>query len=226
MTAAAAPMPPAGSGTIDRQSARQMFLATLWMSALLGVLAQVLIIIGFLVFDEPLPRGKDLLRDTAKSIVWPVLICTAIAFAKAAALLRDEGLQPKYMAVAGFIAAPLGLTAARLLHRALGEALSLGPRELAIALFGALVAMKMFQYGFIGAALGRVQRNPNSHWFASLSVGLVADAVFGVAALVALAIGKEMQTVDWINNGIGELVVPVGCAMIVFFADRIGRSPG
>ena len=103
--------------------------------------------------------------------------------------------------------------------------MSLGPREIAVSLFATLVLVKVFQYGFIGAALGRIESSPNSHWLVHLGIGLVADAVFGVSALIVLAVGREMTTTDWITNGVNEALVPVGCSLIVFVTDRIARGP-
>jgi hypothetical protein len=176
-----------------------MIISTAWMSIALGLLAQIVVVILFVFAGEQLAGAKDLIRDTAKSMAWPLLVCVGITAGKALAMLRNIALQSKFMAIAGLLAAPIGLTAARLLHRSLGEAMSLGPKELALSLFAALVLVKVFQYGFIGAALGRIETNPNSHWTAHLGVGLVADAIFGVAALVTLGIAVALisATRNW-----------------------------
>jgi hypothetical protein len=200
-----------------------MLATTAWMSIALGVLAQVAVVVGFVIFGEELAGARDLVRDTVKSMLWPLTVCLGITAGKAFAMLRNVALQSRYMLVAGLLAAPLGQVAGRMAHRSLGEALDLGPRELALALFTTLAVMKAFQYGCLGALLGRIQQDPNSHWLLSLAAGCVADAIFGTAALIALSIGREMTTADWITNGINEMLGPVGCALIVFAADRLAR---
>lgn len=211
------------AATTSRAAAVQMIYRVAWMSVILGLFVQLLVVIALVFVGERLGSVEKLINDTARSVTWPFIVCVGIAFGKAAAKLRAPAATARFMGIGGLLAAPVAFTAARMVHKSLGQALSLDAAGVATWAVISLTILKTAQYGFLGNALGRIEDKPWGGWKAHAAVGFAAGVVFGIGALIIQATHKTPTTSEWITNSINEIIVPVGCALIVFASGRMGK---
>lgn len=208
---------------VDRADVGQMVFRVAWMAVLLGLAVQLVIVIALVVFGEQLGGVKTVINDTVRTVAWPFIVCVGIAFGKAAAKLRAPTATATYMGIAGLLAAPAAFTIARTLHKALGQSLSLDAQGVATWAVVALTVLKTLQYGFLGNVLGRLESKPWGGLPAHLGAGLFSGVVFGVGSLIIVSTEKAMTTANWISNSINEIMVPIGCALIIFASDHLGK---
>ena len=126
--------------------------------------------------------------------------------------------------VTGLLAAPLALTAANILQKGIAEALGAtgvtsGPTPVWLLL------LKAAEYAFLGAALGWIGRRAWAGASAHAAVGLVAGVIFGAAILVLTVQGapKPLPAGGLVTKGVNELLFPIGCAMVVFISEILGK---
>ena len=159
------------------------------------------------------------LVDLAQKVPWGVGVCTGIWL----------GLQLGHgnllvAAAAGLIAAPI----AAMLLRAVAEgahALAFieapaGPALLSVA------AVKGVEYACLGLLLAWLGRRPWARAPHYAAAGLTVAIPFGLA-LLALSEGAASAALDasgLLAWAVDELLFPVGCALIVFTADRARRA--
>jgi hypothetical protein len=152
-------------------------------------------------------------------VSWSVLVCAGVALGRVA----SKGRLPVAGAT-GVLAAPLALTAANILQKGIAEALG------ATAVAGGptpvwLLLLKAAEYAFLGAALGWIDRRAWAGASAHAAAGLVAGVVFGGAILVLTmqAAPKPLPAGGLVAKGVNELLFPVGCALVVFISEVLGK---
>jgi hypothetical protein len=196
---------------------KALLLRVAWLAILLGLLLQLALLLaaaGFGIFAGLRP----LVAETARSVGWSVLVCTGVAVGRVAAKGR-----PPLMGIAGLLAAPLALTAANTIQKGIAAALSVpgvaGPAPLWV------LVLKAAEYGCLAAALGWIGRRAWAGAPAYAAVGLLAGIVFGGAALVVVAQSAPtpLSPAALVAKGVNELVFPVGCALVIFTAEVLGR---
>jgi hypothetical protein len=142
--------------------------------------------------------------------------------------LRSGGSPPRgrlsAAGVSGLLAAPLALTAANIVQKGIAEALGAtgvagGPTPVWLLL------LKAAEYAFLGAALGWIGRRAWAGASAHAVVGLVAGVIFGAAILVLTvqAAPKPLPAGGLVTKGVNELLFPMGCAMVVFISEVLGK---
>ena len=156
--------------------------------------------------------------------MWPqvpigMLSCDGVALGRVASKRRLS-----VAGVTGLLAAPLALTAANILQKGIAEALG------ATGVAGSptpvwLLLLKAAEYVFLGAALGWIGRRAWAGASAHAVVGLVAGVIFGAAILVLTmqAAPKPLPAGGLVTKGVNELLFPVGCAMVVFISEVLGK---
>jgi hypothetical protein len=148
---------------------------------------------------------------------WSVLVCTGVAVGRVAA----KG-HPPLMGIAGLLAAPLALTIANTIQKGMAAALDL-PEAAGTASLWVLV-LKAAEYGCLAAALGWIGRRAWAGAPAYGAAGLLAGIVFGGAALVvAQSAPTPLSTAAMMVKGVNELVFPVGCALVIYAAEVLGK---
>jgi hypothetical protein len=217
---AAAPVndqPSAETGLQLSAGAKAMLLRVAWLAILLGLLLQLALLLaaaGFGIFAGLGP----LVAETARNLAWSVLVCTGVAVGRVAAKGR-----PPLMGIAGLLAAPLALTVANTIQKGIAAALN-HPEAAGSASLWVLV-LKAAEYGCLAAALGWIGRRAWAGAPAYGAVGLLAGLVFGGAALVVVALSAPtpLSTAALMVKGVNELVFPVGCALVIFTAEVLGK---
>jgi hypothetical protein len=217
---AAAPVndqPSAEMGLQVSAGSKAMLLRVAWLAILLGLLLQLALLLaaaGFGIFAGLRP----LVAETARNLGWSVLVCTGVAVGRVAAKGR-----PPLMGIAGLLAAPLALTVANTIQKGMAAALDL-PEAVGAASVWVLV-LKAAEYGCLAAALGWIGRRAWAGAPAYGAVGLLAGLVFGGAALVVVAQSAPipLSTAALMVKGVNELVFPVGCALVIYTAEILGK---
>ena len=192
-------------------------LRVAWLAILLGLLLQLALLLvaaGFGTVAGPRP----LLAEACRTVCWSLLVCVGVALGRVAkARVPLEG-------VTGLLAAPLALTAANTVQKGVAEALNAagfhpGPAPLWV------LAIKAAEYGCLGLALGWLGRRACGNALGYAAVGLVTGVVFGGAflTLVVQSAPIPLSTPSLVAKGVNELLFPVGCALVVYIAEVLGR---
>jgi hypothetical protein len=209
--------PSAEMGLQVSAGSKATLLRVAWLAILLGLLVQLVLLLaaaGFGIFAGLRP----LVAETARNVGWSVLVCTGVAVGRVAAKGR-----PPLMGIAGLLAAPLALTIANTIQKGIAAALDL-PEAAGAALLWMLV-LRAAEYGCLAAALGWIGRRAWAGAPAYGAVGLLAGIVFGGAALVVVAQSAPipLSPAAMMVKGVNELVFPVGCALVIFAAEVLGK---
>ena len=79
--------------------------------------------------------------------------------------------------------------------------------------------------GTLTAALGWIGRRAWAVASAHAAAGLVAGVIFGAGILVLTmqAAPKPLPAGGLVAKGVNELLFPIGCAMVVFFSEVLGK---
>lgn len=200
-----------------RQRLTGAFLRSIAPSLALGLLTAFL-----LQLVARLPGAAPASPDATpiSRITWAAIVCVSLGLATAVARQRVVA-----MTLAGAAGAPVAFILARATRRGsvgLLHALDGGaPSPLLIG------TIKGIEYGCLGLALSWLGRRGSSGALAYATAGLAAGVGFGGAnLLVTMAASPGPLTfptlLAWTVN---ELMFPVGCALVVWTADRRHRAP-
>lgn len=196
-------------------------LRVAWLSILLGLFMEALILLLAAGFGN-FPGIGWVAADLAQQVSWSFLVCVALSLGSAAANLR-----PALMGFLGLLAAPLSFTIARSLHDGLRKALGVvGVTSIGFSTLLLLVVLKGVEYGCLGAAIGWVGRHPRGGLGAHVTVGLGVGILFGSLILAVTYWGttSTLSTANLISRGVNEILFPVGCSLVLFSAQALGRE--
>ncbi|HVF61966.1 MAG TPA: hypothetical protein VNJ70_19335 [Thermoanaerobaculia bacterium] len=199
-------------------------LRVAWLSIGLGVALEVLVLTVAAYSGTQGSSPKPFVADLAHKVSWSFLVCVGLAFGTAAGKTRSA-----VMGLLGLISAPVAFAVARSLHKGVAAAMGLagtvaaGPSPLLIAL------LKAIEFGFLGAALGRLGKGARGSLGSYVALGLLTGLVFGGTILgVTVAAGAKADLVSLLSRGINEVLFPLGCSLVLYAADAIGKrlAPG
>ena len=192
-------------------------LRAAWMAILLGFAIEVLLLasaVALSTYKGPRP----FLADLAQKVTWSLFVCVGIAFGTAASKAR-----PPVMGLLGLASAPLGFTIARTVHKGMTQALSLaGSVPFASVLLVALV--KSLEYGALGWSVGWVGRRRGTlgaHAAAGVAIGLTFGV--GLAVLTSQTPDGLAPLPELLAKGINEVFFPIGCSLVLYAADGLGK---
>jgi hypothetical protein len=199
-------------------------LRVAWLSIGLGMALEVLVLTVAAYTGTQGSSPKPFVADLAHKVSWSFLVCVGLAFGTAAGKARSA-----VMGFLGLISAPVAFTAAKSLHKGVAAAMGLagtvaaGPSPLLIAL------LKAMEYGFLGAALGRLGKGARGALGSYVALGILTGLVFGGTIIgVTVAAGAKADLVSLLSRGINEVLFPLGCSLVLYAADAIGKrlAPG
>jgi hypothetical protein len=217
------PPVPAQAGAASGELWRTI-LRVAWLSIGLGLLLEVLLLLLAAYSGTGGASPKPFVSDLVQKVSWSFIVCVGLAFGSTASKARSG-----VMGLLGLISAPLGFTIARSLHKGVNQALGV-----AGAVGGAspflIAGLKALEYGVLGAALGAVtKRQGGGSLGAHLGTGAAIGITFGgaILAVLARAAVNPMTPVDLAAKGINEVIFPVGCSLVLYVAEAMGkRLPG
>jgi hypothetical protein len=195
-----------------------LLLRVAWLAILLGLGMEVLLLVLGGAVGDVLGVGP-IVADFVRNITWSVFVCVGLAVGTAVAKARVP-----LMGFLGLFSAPLAFEASRVFHKGTLEALAVSvPGGEAVS--PVLIAVvKGIEYGCLGLGVGWVSQRPWGGAAAHVAVGLLVGLVFGsVEIALASTVAPLPPLPDLLVEGINDVLFPVGCALVLFSADALGK---
>lgn len=214
------PSPPQASPAAGSELWRKV-LRVAWLSIGLGILLQILLLVLAAFADTAGSSPKPFISDLFQKVSWSFIVCVGLAFGTTASKARAG-----VMGFLGLISAPLAFSIARAVHKGVGQALGVAAVGGAFPFLIAIV--KGIEYGVLGAALGWLTRRGPSSLGAHVGTGAAIGLTFGTAiiALLVRNAAAPPTFVDLAAKGINEVLFPVGCSLVLYAADAMGKRLG
>lgn len=190
-------------------------LKAVWLSILLGVLIQVLIVLAT-------TYNKDtIVQETVGKVTWSVLVCTAIAVGNTLAKMR-----PAVVGVIGFLAAPAAFVAAKAVQKSITQGNTTGPPVPSPVEISVVRALEYAVLGGVLAWMGQKAARASVRNFAL--VGLAVGFGFGGYLLYRFITRNEPtpKTPMIAARTINEVLFPIGCALVLWTAGHLGTALG
>ena len=189
-----------------------------WLAIALGFAIEALIL-GSVALAGGTLTAKPFTADLVQKVSWSFFVCVALAVARTAS--RATGV---VMGIAGLLAAPAGFAIARGLHKGASQALGLvaatapGPSPLIVA------GIKGLQYAVLGLVIGWIAKKTWGGVAAHAGVGLASGLLFG-GPLLALTFQAmpQLTAAAIVARSVNELFFPVGCALVLYASDTLGK---
>lgn len=212
----APPAPVAGGSELWRK-----VLRVAWLSIGLGLLLEILLLVLAAFSGTAGSSPKPFLTDLFQKVSWSFIVCVGLAFGTAASKARAG-----VMGFLGLVSAPLGFSIARAVHKGVGQALGVAATGGAFPFLIAIV--KGVEYGVLGAALGWLTRRGAASLGAHIGTGAAIGLTFGTAivALLVRNAATPPTLVDLTAKGINEVLFPVGCSLVLYAAEAVGKRLG
>lgn len=224
MSAQDSPKPAVTAPPLDQEQVR-LLLRAAWLAILLGLLAELVVLGVKIGFDE-LGSAAQTISAAAQTITWPFFVCIGVAFGQTLGKAYKAINQPaKAMGIAGLFAAPAAFNASKAIHRGVGAALDVDVNRGVWIVVLLLSIVKAIEYGLLAAAVGKIQKKPWGHAWAHVATGLIVGVVFGaiVVAVIAIFDSSSREASTLISTGANELLIPTGCALILFASQALSK---
>lgn len=209
---------PAKAFAGDAATPAQSILKGAWLAVLLGFAIEGLILLSVALAGGAL-TAKPFTADLVQKLSWSVVVCVALAVARTAS--KSSGV---VMGLAGLLAAPAAFAVARGLHKGALQALGMvasppaGPPPLLVA------GVKGLQYALLGLAIGWIAKRGRSGAAAHAGVGLACGLLFGGPLLVlTFQAMNPLSAATVVARSVNELLFPVGCALVLYASDTLGK---
>jgi hypothetical protein len=187
---------------------RKLLVAAV-LSVVLGVLVQVVVMLALQKWPA------NVLADTAQKITWSTIVCSALTIATS---LRRA--LPSVVGLLGLVSAPTAFYAAKATQKALSAGASAAGPAIPAALETAVV--RGAQYLVFGVLIAFVASKRG--WKSHAAVGLLVGAL-GAAWIhyrLVTANDPAPATPALLARALNEFVFPIGCALILWVAGRLG----
>lgn len=208
--------PPTPSPPSDQPPAdfAKTLLHVAWLSIVLGIVMELLVL-GTASGLGIMPGAGMILADTVQKVSWSTIVCIGLAIGTAASKARGP-----VMGLAGLLAAPAGFAIARSFHSGVLQALGSGVAAAGQPSAYLLAILKGVQYGCLGMAVAWAGQRFQGRATAYVGVGLLTGVVFGGVTLVLMS---PLPVAALIARGVNEILFPVGCSLVLFSAETLGK---
>ena len=194
-------------------------LRVAWLAILLGMAMEGTLLLLSAGFGDLLGL-RLIVADLARNVSWSLLVCVGLSVGTAVRKARVP-----VMGFLGLLAAPAAFEVSRALHKGAIQALAISASagdDLSPFL---LALIKGLEYGCLGLALGWVSQRLWGGAVAHMAVGFVVGSIFGGAVIALLAASSpEVSAATLVPRGVTEILVPVGCSLVLFSAEALGTS--
>lgn len=201
-------------------SALRRLVTVAWLAIALGLVIQALILAGKLAGGAPLP-GFQYLANVAQGVTWSLIVCLGVGIGTM--VMRAS---MAFAGAIGFVSAPLALGGAKGVQRGLSQLTEGGAEEPFITLALLVIALiKALEYGFLTYMLTRLVRRERGELRSYLLLGAGTGIVFGgfIVFISWQLAGAALPLPALIGLTINETLFPVGCALVIFAIQYIGR---
>ena len=213
-----APATPRDGNSAKPHDLPRMMLHVAWMSIGLGILLQILTNVVAKLAGASIPELGVWLRDASQKVSWSTMVCLGVALGTAASKARVA-----WSGAAGLLAAPAAFVSAKAVQKAVGSAVGASAAASSSLVFWSVLALKGGQYAVFGAVIAWVASRRWGGLWAHVGIGAASGATFGMAAwaVAVFAAEKRPATPQMLGQAASELVFPVGCALVLYFAGRL-----
>jgi hypothetical protein len=189
------------------------------MSIVLGLLLESVLVI-YAVLAGQASQPQPFFTDLVQKVSWGLIVCVGIAFGTTASKAAEAKA-----GLLGLLSAPLGFLVARSLHKAVGMALGVTGAVTGVSPF-LIGALKGVQYGLLGAVLAWLSQQTFGKLSAHLATGLAFGLTFGLTIVLMMEVGAPTTTPPFglISRSLNELVFPVGCALVIYASNVLGKK--
>lgn len=184
-----------------------------WWSIAVGLALEVTLL-ALAALTQRLPDWAHVAADTVQKGSWSLLVCAGVSCGLAAHRAR-----PALMGLMGLVSGPVAFMAARSLHKGVLQALTDAPSASGASVLTPAL-LKGAEYAAFGAVLGWISQRPQSTLRTYLVGGLCVGIVFGCVFILR----DRPPFPDVILRAVGELFFPVGCAFVLYVANRIVKQ--
>ena len=199
---------------------RATILHVAWLAVGLGIAVEIVLLVVQAVF-KTIPGANALVADLVGKISWSVIVCSGLAFGKAA----SKG-QAAWTGMSGLLAAPAAFTVARTLQKSAAYALGVaaGARSASPLVLGSLKGMEYALLGLLLARIGKQRAGASAH----AAVGLLVGLIFGGALIAVLLYyaAEPPPAHALVTQGVNEVLFPIGCSLAIFAAETLGQKVG
>lgn len=193
-------------------------LRSAWLAVALGLAIEGVVLASIALSGGAL-AAKPVTADLVQKVSWSVIVCVALAVARTAATASGP-----LMGLAGLLAAPAGFAIARGLHKGASQALGLAAVAAAVPPPVLVASLKGVEYAALGLAIGWVSRRSWGGVGVHAAVGLAAGLFFGIPLLVlTVQAAPQMAASALAARAVNELLFPVGCALVLYASDSLGK---
>ncbi len=189
------------------------------MGIVLGFAVQVVILAIKLAGSPP---SAGMIVDVAGGVTWSLLVCTGIGVGLTIAKGR-----PLLTGALAFCFAPASLAAAKASQKVMTGWLGAAEKEAVLSL-GTISLLRACEYALLGWLLGWLVVKGRDTIWPYLGAGSVAGLSFGGAITLltwraAFHDGAPLTQSALAVTAINEVVFPVGCAVVIFLGQFVGR---
>jgi hypothetical protein len=197
-----------------------MLLHVAWLSVLLGLVMQALLMLVALGLTD-VKSARPFIADLVQRVSWATMVCVGIAAGSIVSRVRAPA-----MGLAGLLAAPISFTVARMLQRSVAQALGIMGGAAGGLMVVLLAGIKGAEYGCLGWMIGWIQQRGSAGVRGHVRAGLVVAVIFGSATLAVMVwlAAKPIPPPELLSRGINELLFPVGCSLVLYAAEVLGRQ--
>ena len=198
----------------------------------IALIALLSVAVGFviqgLILAAKLWGGADnatagFAASLAQGVTWSVLVCVGVGIVTSVSKAR-----PLLAGLLALLVAPLALALAKASQKVVAGLISAAEQEAALSL-GMASSLKAVEYGVLGWLLAKLVQRSETRAGAYLGTGAGVGIVFGGAIAwfahqAALTKGMAPGGAQVAAGLINEVVFPVGCAMVIYAGQLVGRS--
>jgi len=207
--------------TRTRAILRQLTMVA-WLAILLGIAMQALSLAGRGSVGAH-PTLIQIGVELAENVAWSFFVCAGIGLGSLLGKAR-----PALGGLIGAVSAPLAMGLAKGSQKVLAGAAGAAEKPFIMSLM-TLGVLRALEYGLLGWALAWLTSRSDARGWHFLVAGMLAGIVFGGSITwltidTAAARGPAMAPAQIVATTINEMIFPIGCALVVYIALRIGRQ--
>lgn len=195
-------------------------LRVAWLAILLGLAMEVLLLLVTVVGFGTIPGLGPAVANLVRQVCWSTIVCVGLALGTVISQARVP-----LMGLLGLFAAPLAFIVSRSLHQVTIQTLDVADAASGSSSLYLIALLKGVEYMCLGMGLGWVGRRPWGGAVAHAAVGLAAGIFFGGAIVVLTdqTAPEPLATADLLSRALNEVIFPVGCSLLLFSAEALGK---
>lgn len=213
---------PASTGNPIRPP-EQTLLKSAWLAVILGLALEGAVLLAIRLSGGVL-AAEPATADLVRKVSWSVIVCVALALARSAASVKFTA---PLMGIAGLLAAPAAFVIARGLHKGAAQALGLAAVVETVPSAAVIATFRGIEYALLGWTIGWIARKSWGGVGAHAATGLLAGVLFGLPLVVLAARAvpgiPPMSAPFVAARVVNELLFPLGCALVLYASDTLGK---